>query len=663
MSTSRRIAPKLAARALGSCTLGAVNQRARTIQAALAGGAAVTLAVAVTAFWIAFDNGSYGLATRSSIAIVAWWVLALAVALGVLPLARPSRLQLTALGLLVGFGVWTAIGLAWSSDRDGAYQELARVILYIAVFALCLAVVRRSDVTRWCDGIAIAVVAVAVAALASQFLPHVISADTQYRFLPGGRTRLNYPVGYWNGLGIMLGMAVPLLLRIALAARSRAVRAAAVAALPVLGTAIYLTSSRGAVATAFVGAAVYFCATRSRLATIGVLAAGGLSSAIAIAYVRAKPELVNEPGTRLAVEQGRVAVLILVAAALFAAGQMLLLDIVVARLTPSPRFERYLLIGIAIVAVVIFAAANPRQRFETFKAVPTQQVMHSDDFVQSHLLSGSGNGRWQYWVSAVDEFKAHPVIGGGVSSFRQWWERHRPALIFVVNAHSLYLETLGELGIVGFLLVAAFIGVGVTAAARLLRRNRAVGDRADADALTAAFAAFAVALGIDWMWQLTAVALIGLALLALLLAREADDDLAARTACAPRVLSGAVVVVAAAAIVLELLPLLSSTKLGDSMSAASNGDGGAALAAADDARRLEPWSAAPYLQLALLDEQMGRLGGARSHISDAIARDPHNWTLWVTRARLETKSGRIAAALASLGHAKALNPLAVLPQT
>jgi len=50
-----------------------------------------------------------------------------------------------------------------------------------------------------------------------------------------------------------------------------------------------------------------------------------------------------------------------------------------------------------------------------------------------------------------------------------------------------------------------------------------------------------------------------------------------------------------------------------------------------------------------------------SAIRDAIDRDSHDWSLWLIRARLETKSGEISAALESLEHARRLNPLAPLP--
>ena len=66
-----------------------------------------------------------------------------------------------------------------------------------------------------------------------------------------------------------------------------------------------------------------------------------------------------------------------------------------------------------------------------------------------------------------------------------------------VDAHSLYVETLGELGIVGFALVVAMLLVGIVTGVGRAWRARDRGG--EAPALAALVIAFAVALGVDWM--------------------------------------------------------------------------------------------------------------------------------------------------------------------
>ena len=83
------------------------------------------------------------------------------------------------------------------------------------------------------------------------------------------------------------------------------------------------------------------------------------------------------------------------------------------------------------------------------------------------------------------------------------------------DAHSLYLEALGELGVVGFLLVVALARDRHRASAAAARCGPTGEARVTIAALTAVFAAYAAAAGFDWVWELTAVSVVGLTALAL----------------------------------------------------------------------------------------------------------------------------------------------------
>ena len=136
-------------------------------------------------------------------------------------------------------------------------------------------------------------------------------------------------------------------------------------------------------------------------------------------------------------------------------------------------------------------------------------------FVKAHLLSGGGSGRWQFWSAALDQWDAHRVLGDGAGTYESWWAQHASFSYFVRDAHSLYLEALGELGILGFLLIVAVVVIaGVAVGVR--RSWRAPGDAGvTTAALTAVFAAYGFSLGFEWMWELTAVSVLGVATLAL----------------------------------------------------------------------------------------------------------------------------------------------------
>jgi hypothetical protein len=73
----------------------------------------------------------------------------------------------------------------------------------------------------------------------------------------------------------------------------------------------------------------------------------------------------------------------------------------------------------------------------------------------------------------------------------------------VLDAHSLYVETLAELGPIGLVLLAVALSVPIVAAVRVRDDPLAAGA-------AAAYAAFLVHAGLDWDWEMPAVTLAGL---------------------------------------------------------------------------------------------------------------------------------------------------------
>src|SRR5439155_25839278 len=88
---------------------------------------------------------------------------------------------------------------------------------------------------------------------------------------------------------------------------------------------------------------------------------------------------------------------------------------------------------------------------------------------RARFTDPSSNGRVQHWKVAFHAFEANPFHGTGAGTLEFQWAQHRDRRFTVVDAHSLYIEALGELGVVGFLfLLVALGGIG----AALLRRAR-----------------------------------------------------------------------------------------------------------------------------------------------------------------------------------------------
>ncbi len=127
------------------------------------------------------------------------------------------------------------------------------------------------------------------------------------------------------------------------------------------------------------------------------------------------------------------------------------------------------------------------------------------------LFDFSANGRVETWRVAWDEWEANRVIGTGAGTYWQSWAADRPIGLEVQDAHSLYIETLGELGVVGLALLLLALLVPVVAAVRT--RATAV-----VPAAFGGYVAWLAHAGVDWDWELLGVTLpallVGVALVA-----------------------------------------------------------------------------------------------------------------------------------------------------
>jgi O-antigen ligase len=536
-------------------------------------------------------------------------------------------------------------------------------------------------------------------ALASRLFWGDVGPGAPPSFFPV-RSRLHYPVNYWNGLAILAGLAFPLLLRAAVAQRPAWLRALALVPVPAMASAIYLTSSRGGYVTAAVGVIVFCALTSRRLSAIVATAIAGGGAALAIKGMLARDALVNGPlGSAQASSEGESAALLMVLLGLSCAavywawcryegGELRLKLPLAARPRPGlaarPRPGLAARAGIALAAIAVLAvgvsAYDPVDKFETFKKPSGPDVgLVEGDFTRSHLISSTGSGRWQLWTSAVDEWETKPVFGRGAGSYQSWWMEHASLPLFVRDAHSLWLETLAELGVVGLLLLVIAVGTGFLAA--IARMGRLGQDRPLVAAMAGVLAAFVVAAGIDWMWELSIVGLVAVVALGILVGKGTAPGAQSAPAPAPapdrappahaaaggraklRVLRTAGVAVALAAILCAAVPMLAQNRLEESQAAAARGDAAGAIEAAHDARAVQPWASTPYLQLALLEEQQGNLGEANRHVEDALERDRSDWSVWLVAARVQTKAGFIRRGRRSLRQAERRNRRSQLFET
>jgi tetratricopeptide (TPR) repeat protein len=254
------------------------------------------------------------------------------------------------------------------------------------------------------------------------------------------------------------------------------------------------------------------------------------------------------------------------------------------------------------------------------------------------------------------------VTGIGSGAYEAYWAQHGSTIAASRNAHSIVFEALAELGLAGLALVIAFLAVAVVAG---LRRARAPGRGAGAaGAAVAVLVSGAVAAVSDWTYEVPAV--FGLTILAAALlvgpATLQSVEGIARASGAhgrsrPRFATGVtVLLVAWVSICAGGLLLFYERSLDASRDAIDEGRTEDAIDSAEDASSLQPWAAAPRVELARAYEQAGDLGAAMDEIGAAIERAPEDWRHRVTEVRLAAEAGDAAGALAAYEEARRLNP-------
>jgi O-antigen ligase len=154
----------------------------------------------------------------------------------------------------------------------------------------------------------------------------------------------------------------------------------------------------------------------------------------------------------------------------------------------------------------------------------------------------AGEDRAQYWRVAAHDYQQHPLFGSGAGTFGEYWLRHRPVPTFTRTAHSLYLESLAELGSLGLALVVAAFALPLATLRRAGRLETAA---------AAGYVVYLVHAGVDWDWQLPGATLPALVCAGALLVSGRDGRRGAARARAGTALLVSVLAVA----VLELVRL------------------------------------------------------------------------------------------------------------
>jgi O-antigen ligase/polysaccharide polymerase Wzy-like membrane protein len=614
---------------------------------------AAGLGIAAAVFALSYANGGFVSTTRSYAAIAAWWVLGAGAAVGIASArAGIDRLAIAALGLLSAFAIWILISISWTSDAEGAFAQFNQVSLYVAVLAIAVALARLVPGYVLVGGVALALSTIAGVALVSRFFPSTFGVQEGIARLPTLQNRLSFPLGYWNGLGIEVALAYPLLFSLMASRRSRAASAVAAFPLPLIAAVMYLTSSRGAFVAAVVAVVAFIALTPRRWSALVALLVAAAAGAVSLAVLVPKKALVNGlTDTAPGVHQGHQAALLIgIACAVTALVWAGLWELGSRVPSPSRRAGQATAIAVGILVVLAIALSHPVAKFDAFKSNSAIAQTHGTD-TTNHLLTTSGSGRWQFWGAAISEFRAHPLNGGGAGSYAAWWLQHGSLPgVFTLFAHSLYLEALGELGIVGLLLILGFVVVAVVGSVRSALTLGSGEIAAAAACGTAFFAAAAY----DWVWQLAGIAVVGVGMLGFALGALPVTQPSAWGRFGA--LRPAIALLAVAAIIPQFVLLASEIHIRNSQAAVRAGNSTRARSEALAAKAIEPWAATPYLQLGQISEAEGDYGEAARWLDEAISRSKRDWNLWLRAARIEALRNKFGLAKRDLDEARSLNP-------
>jgi hypothetical protein len=642
----------------------------RRLSARLDSGAlsAWTLAFALVAY-LALRDGGYDTIVRSEVGVAVWWIVLLASLAGILP-ARIGSAGWVAIALLGGFAVWTGLAIGWSQSAEQSVLELGREAAYLGFLVLAIALQGRAAARHTINGLACAIGLVTVLAVLSRLHPQAFGTNPQLQFFGATAVRrLSYPLNYWNALAAFAAIGVPLLLALAIGARTIVARALAAGTLPLSALCIYLTVSRGGVLELGVALAVFLLLVPKRLEATATLLISGVGAAILIWAASRRGAMRSGLQTPAAIHQGAE---VLVIAIVVCAGVALLRTATAlaeryyerpALLRVSRRATATRALSLAAIAVVVAIAAGVpaklAHQWHNFTQPAGLGVAANSSNVFARLSALNGNGRYQYWQAALHANATSPLRGIGPGTFQFWWAAHATVGGPVLNAHSLYFETLAETGIIGLALVGGLLLwlLGV-AARRSFTASAPL--RLWLAAAAAGLAAFMTAAAIEWVWQMAAIAAVALLLGAVIVCgREAppppelDAPRDARRLLAGR---AAIAVVSLAALGLIAVPLAGALAIRQSQDAVAAGELGAAYRDSLEAQRIEPYAATPRLQEALVLEAAGELGPAASAARTATANEPTDWHTWLTLARIDEERGAIGAAMAALNQSIRLNP-------
>jgi hypothetical protein len=447
---------------------------------------------------LAFFAGGYFPEAHNWAGAGAWAAVLLAAAAGArLPSSRPAVLTITGIVLLAS---WTLVSLLWAPIAGNAYHAGQIAVLYVGALLGSALLFRGAAARQVEPALALGVLIVIGYGLSGRLLPGLLHFSASL----SAQGRLEQPLTYWNAMGELAALGLVLCVRLTGdATRSRPLRCAAAAAVAPLGLALYISFSRGALFAALAGlvALIIVAGRREQLRALVLCAVVAVLGAAAGATFPGVTGLKGPLGTRES--QGAITLallLVLITAAAVTQWQMSV------RERPAPlKLPRRAPAAAGVLICLGLALAIA--------------VGSKESSTASQPLSGGAtrlvtlqSNRYAYWDVAFRAFAREPLHGVGAGGWSVYWLRWRTVPEFAQDAHSLPIQVLAELGLVGLALLAVFVGGLAWACARALRVSPLAAGP------VAALVTYFAHAPLDWDWQMPAVTLVAMVLGGALLA-------------------------------------------------------------------------------------------------------------------------------------------------
>jgi hypothetical protein len=311
----------------------------------------------------------------------------------------------------------------------------------------------------------------------------------------------------------------------------------------------------------------------------------------------------------------------------------------------SPRARQAALVATVAAAVAAgLALGAPHALAQDWNRFLSGAVPHGNTGdLRERLTDPSNNGRSDLWRVAARGFSASPLHGRGAGMYQTLWDRDRALSSYAVNAHSLYLQAMAELGVPGLVALVVLVGSVLIGLARRARGRR----RSIYAALLAAGIVWAIHAGVDWDWEMPVVTIGFFAAGGLALGPRGQRQPRRAPSGRARLL---LALPCLAALVLPVLIVGWQVQLDRAKRALYASDCSQAMPAARSSAAWLGAGSQPYEILGLCHMQRGQPQPALIDMRRALSRDPGSWEAYYMLALAEAQAGEdpIRAALAAL---------------